>query len=87
MTFTVVGIVEYWPTFNSITNNDSLEQEPMLIVGNLSYIQIHIRVLVNPQDIHSIFAALSVALLIVLGLLGLHLFNLKVYKALKLVED
>lgn len=234
VTFTVVGIVEYWPTFNPITNNASLEQEPMLVVGNLSYIQTHMglepyriwlrlnpdattrevyadiarnnllvshihntgedivqakrspshmaingaltlgfllsiavsiiggllfwlfevrsrvlqlgilravglklsallkmflieqiltsgvaiscglligfvaselfvpffqtsldavfmvppfRVLVNPRDIHSIFAALSVALLTILGLLGFNLFTLKIYQALKLGED
>lgn len=41
VTFTVVGIVEYWPTFNPIA--DTLhEQQPMLVIGNLPYIQTHL---------------------------------------------
>jgi len=40
-TFTVVGIVEHWPTFNPFSKA-GLHEEPMLVVANLSYNQTHL---------------------------------------------
>lgn len=42
-TFTVYGILDYWPSWNPNKNsNDKEKHDPMLFVGNLSYIQNHL---------------------------------------------
>ena len=50
VTFTVYGIVDYWPSWNPNTDPSSAEKKnPMLVVTNLQYVQDHLGL--NPYEV------------------------------------